>query len=146
MKLGSNWAHFCCCFLAVLVLHCGKWASSTALGLQSMQAQQLWLTGLVVHSCRTLVPLPGTEPMSSALEGRFLTTRPPGKFLTELLFVVILFHIIMNSYQNKVQTHFGLTPFDHAVLRTHLTEKITKVYKLSKSEDKWWTSEVLEVS
>ena len=115
-------------FLAVLVLHCGKWASLVmALGLQSMQAQQLRLTGLVVHACRILVPLPGIEPMSPALEGRFLTTRWPGKALTELLFVVILFHVMMNSRQNKVQTHSGLTPFDHAVLRTHLTEKITKV-------------------
>jgi len=97
-----------------------------ALGLQSVQAQQLWLTGLVVHACRILAPLSGIEPMSPALEGRFLTTRPPGKSLTELLFMVILFHIILNSCQKKVQIHSGLTPFDHAVLRTHLTEKITK--------------------
>jgi len=35
--------------------------------------------------CGILVPRPGVEPMSPALEGRFLTTGPPGKFLSVLL-------------------------------------------------------------
>ena len=30
-------------------------------------------------ACGILVPRPGIEPMSSALEGGFLTTGPPGK-------------------------------------------------------------------
>ena len=30
-------------------------------------------------TCRILVPLPGIKPVSPALEGRFLTTGPPGK-------------------------------------------------------------------
>ena len=32
-------------------------------------------------ACGILVPRPGIEPMSPALEGRFLTTGPPGKSL-----------------------------------------------------------------
>ena len=32
-------------------------------------------------ACGILVPRPGTEPASSALEGRFFTTGPPGKSL-----------------------------------------------------------------
>ena len=33
-----------------------------------------------------LVPQPGIEPISPALESRFLTTRPPGKFLNIFFF------------------------------------------------------------
>ena len=31
-------------------------------------------------ACEILLPGPGIKPASSALEGRFVTTRPPGKF------------------------------------------------------------------
>ena len=46
---------------------CGAWA-------------QLQHMGLVVpqHVGGILVPLPGIEPVSPALQGRFLTTGPPG--------------------------------------------------------------------
>ena len=40
--------------------------------------------------CGILVPQPGIEPASRALEGRFLTTGPPGKSLTLFLDVMIL--------------------------------------------------------
>ena len=33
------------------------------------------------EACEIVVPQPGTEPMSPALEGGFLTTGPPGKSL-----------------------------------------------------------------
>ena len=33
--------------------------------------------------CRILVPQPGLEPMSPALQGGFLTTGPPGKSLRQ---------------------------------------------------------------
>ena len=36
-------------------------------------------------ACGILVPQPGIEPVSTALEGRFLTTGPPGKALKEVL-------------------------------------------------------------
>ena len=36
-------------------------------------------------ACGILVPPPGIEPASPALEGRFLTTGPPGKSLYNLL-------------------------------------------------------------
>ena len=35
-------------------------------------------------ACGILVPPPGTEPMSPALEGKFLTTGPPGKSLRSI--------------------------------------------------------------
>ena len=41
-------------------------------------------------ACRILVPLPGKEPTFKALEGRFLTTRPPGKSLHNFLTSSIL--------------------------------------------------------
>ena len=37
-------------------------------------------------ACGVLVPQPGIEPASSALEGRFLTTGPPGKSLCYNIF------------------------------------------------------------
>ena len=59
---------FCYLFLAVLGLHC------------SVRAQQSWRMGLSCPVARgTLVPRPGIEPVSPALEGGFLTARPPGK-------------------------------------------------------------------
>ena len=46
-----------------------------------MQAQQLWLLGLVAHGVWDL-PGPGIEPLSPPLAGRFLTTGPPEKSLS----------------------------------------------------------------
>ena len=43
--------------------------------------QQLWTVRLscpIAH--RIIVPQPGIEPTSTTLEGRVLTTGPPGKF------------------------------------------------------------------
>ena len=55
----------------------------------------IWLSSLVVaHGlsclapCGILVPRPGMEPESPALEGRFLTTGPPGKSPAWLFFIV----------------------------------------------------------
>ena len=39
-----------------------------------------------------LVPQPGIEPVSPALEVKFLTTRPPGKSLLNSIFIVIFIH------------------------------------------------------
>ena len=56
--------------------HCSAWASL-----------QLWCAGSRAHglscptACGILVPPPGIKPMSPALEGGFLTTGLPGKFL-----------------------------------------------------------------
>ena len=58
------------------ILHCGTWTL------------KLWLSGSVVvtcelsraSACRILVPQTGIKPMFPALQGRFLTTGPPGKF------------------------------------------------------------------
>ena len=49
-------------------------------GLPRCGTQALEHAGLVAPlTCGFLVPRPGIEPASPALEGRFLTTRPPGK-------------------------------------------------------------------
>ena len=44
-----------------------------------MWAQELWPRGLVVLKYEILVPQPGIKPKSPELQGRFLTTGPPGK-------------------------------------------------------------------
>ena len=53
-------------------------------------------TEVQLHSCRVqgslqhvgvLVPRPGIEPMSPALEGRFVTTGPPGKSQEGIAFI-----------------------------------------------------------
>ena len=59
----------CVIFLVVCGLSsCGTWAPEVA-------ACQLSFPVV----CGILVPQPGIEPASPALEGRFLTTLPPGK-------------------------------------------------------------------
>ena len=72
--------------LVVASSHCGACASHCD-GFSCCEAQVLGHTGaiLVVHglscpaACGILLPAPGIEPMSPALSGGFLTTRPPGK-------------------------------------------------------------------
>ena len=100
-------------FLAVLALHscvqafsaCGEWglpfvvvsglpmALASAWKLQWLRlmgsrarAQQLWHTGLDASGVWDL-PSPGTEPVSSALAGRLLTSGPPGRSTNTALFM-----------------------------------------------------------
>ena len=64
-------------------------------GFSSCDAQALEHEGSVVVACKLscpvacgiLVPGPGIEPVSPALEGRFLTTGPPGKSVDLFFFV-----------------------------------------------------------
>ena len=69
--------------MAALCLSCGMWDF-----LLQRTGSSCWHAGfslVAAHrlscptACRILVPCPGIEPMSPALEGRFLTTGPPGK-------------------------------------------------------------------
>ena len=61
--------------LAALGLRYGTWASLVvALGLSCPSA------------CGILVPQPGIEPASPALEGGFLTTGPPGKSVSSVFY------------------------------------------------------------
>ena len=76
-------------------LHCGTWALEHAgsvvavCGLSRCDSQALECTGSVVAAhrlscptaCEILLPQPGIEPMSPALEGGFLTTGPTGNSL-----------------------------------------------------------------
>ena len=84
VKLSKIWPVDSCVLLAVPVilslslflggvvlgLYCSTWASLVAAHRLSCPA-----------ACRILVPCPGIEPASPALEGRFFTTAPPGKSL-----------------------------------------------------------------
>ena len=85
---------------------CGTWALErtgsvvVACRLSTSGTWALERTGSVVVACRLscpvacgiLVPLPGIEPMSPALQGRFLTTGPPGKSPDGAVSVPVLFH------------------------------------------------------
>ena len=71
-----------CIHSAVLCLSCGMRCLRCI-----MWNLSLWLMDSLVmvwglscsHTCRILVPWPGIEPTSLALQGGFLTTGPPGK-------------------------------------------------------------------
>ena len=67
-------------------LRCGAWASHwgdfsccRALALGHMGSVVVAYSLSCPVACRSLVPGPGIEPVSSALAGEFLTTGPPGK-------------------------------------------------------------------
>ena len=57
-------------------LSCGSWTHYCGVG-----AQYLWHWLSCSEACGILVPWPGIKPASPALQGRFLTTGPPGKSL-----------------------------------------------------------------
>ena len=80
---------FSSCGEWALPLSCGSWASL----LSGFSCCGVWLLSAGVRSCgaRTELlhgmwnlPRSGTEPMSPALAGRFLTTGPPGKSKREI--------------------------------------------------------------
>ena len=56
--------------------------------------KNIYLTALGLScpvACRSLVPEPGIKPVSPELEGRFLTTGPPGKSLSLSCLIVASF-------------------------------------------------------
>ena len=75
----------CTGFLSRWLLCCGAWALGARASV--LAADRLWSVGSVIVACRlscflscgVLVPQPGIELMSPALQGRLLTTGPPGK-------------------------------------------------------------------
>ena len=69
--------------------------------LQGVWTQELGCTGLVAHSMWNL-PRPGTEPVSPALVGRFLSTLAPGKSC--------LFKSDYSKYLIEVKS-YGIGPF-----------------------------------
>ena len=52
-------------------------------------------------ACGLLVPRPGIEPTSPAMEGAFFTTGPPGKSLKRFI-VMVCWKISRNFYGEKV--------------------------------------------
>ena len=62
------------------IFRCGAQTVVVARGLQSVQAS-IAVTDKFscCTACGILVPWPGIEPMSPALQGGFLTTGPPGR-------------------------------------------------------------------
>ena len=83
---------------------CGSWA-------------QLWLMGSVVTACRfscsvacgILVPQPGIEPTSPALQGIFLTTGPPGKSLLLTYFNKSNICVQLPNANCILKTHTGMS-------------------------------------
>ena len=68
--------------MAVSVLSCSKYDLCCSLQDLSLRCMELVVVVLRLScsmACEILVPQPGTESMSPAWEGRFLTTGPPGK-------------------------------------------------------------------
>ena len=71
----------------VLAVACRIFLAPWGIFCCSTWALQLWHIGSVIAALRLssstaygiLVPWPGIKPMSPVLQGRFLTTRPPGK-------------------------------------------------------------------
>ena len=59
---------------------------------------------------------PGIEPMSPALQGRFLITGPPGKsqLLSDIL-TDLLICWMFNGVLLGLQSHLGLQPYSHEV-------------------------------
>ena len=81
------------CFLAVVSLHGG------------MQASLLVTWGLTcLTACWILVLLPGIERTFPPLEGRFLTTGPPGKSLLRSLYNTI------HGFRESVSNYVDLLP------------------------------------
>ena len=68
--------------------HSGPFADSCKIPHCDTWTLRLWLSGTAVvacelscpSACRILVPQTGIKPLFPALQGRFLTTGPPGKF------------------------------------------------------------------
>ena len=82
-------------YLCVPTLKCGMWDLWFPRGLPSCGegapevhglSSSVWRLSFSL-ACGILVTQPGTEPASAALQGRFLTTGPPGKslFLNQLM-------------------------------------------------------------
>ena len=67
-------------FLAMVGLNCSMWDLSLwGMGFSLDVAPVLSSCDFPTMACGILVPPPGIKPSSLALEGRFLTTEPPGK-------------------------------------------------------------------
>ena len=65
-------------------------------------------------ACGILVPQLGLEPLSAALQGRFLTTRPPGKSPN----AKILYKILASQMQQYIlllinYDHMGFNPWNN---------------------------------
>ena len=72
-----------------------------------VQAQQLWLTGLVAPRHVDL-PRPGLEPASPALADRFSTTAPPGKPPFSLFVSVYVYVSLCDSFSIALLLPFVL--------------------------------------
>ena len=63
--------------------------------------------GACCSTCRILVPLPGIEPESPALEGGLFTSGPPGKY-EEVSFRCVMPLALPNSHPELLDTTLAL--------------------------------------
>ena len=84
------------CHVGSSLLRVGSFVIAQGLSSWDTQAQWLWCEGGLSHSMAwgVLFSPPGTESVSSALQGRFLTTGPSGKSQT---FFLILLKFLQND-------------------------------------------------
>ena len=104
-----------CC--GVQASYCGGF-SCGARALESCRLLQLWLSGSNrISSCGLWaqllcgtwdLPGPGVEPVSPALAGRFLTTRPPGKLKSTLH---LLSHLVLTTKTRGWICRIHIHPF-----------------------------------
>ena len=66
-------------FVAYKIFSAGSFFAADRLSSCGVRAQLSGPADLVARECGILVPQSGIEPMTPALQGRFLTTGPPGK-------------------------------------------------------------------
>ena len=86
----------------------------------SVQILWLWHTCSVVgaqgpsfKACGILVPWPGIEPTSPALQGRFLITGPPGMSLTFFFYLLILYWSIVPGESHGQRSLVNYSPLGH---------------------------------
>ena len=113
----------------------GKPGMLQSMGSQSRTQLSNWTE---LNWCGILVPWPGIKPTSPALEGRFLTTGPPGKSLSwfsswlHLSFSLLIHSFILSFYIDWIPTE------DSGKITDDL-EKITQGVLSGEEKNGMWT-------
>ena len=122
----TEWLHFHCgyqdvvfFFLKLLIYIFAALVLVVAHGIFHCSVQILWLwhtcsvvgaQGPSFKACGILVPWPGIEPTSPALQGRFLITGPPGMSLTFFFYLLILYWSIVPGESHGQRSLVNYSP------------------------------------